>query len=72
MGPVSPAGVVAYHTGEVDPLTLLTWYDRAGGELSTVGAALQLEGLLVRLEPAMDPPGGHDSGEQMVSQNRTL
>jgi hypothetical protein len=34
---VSPVGVIAYHTGRATPKSQLTWYDRAGNKLSTVG-----------------------------------
>ncbi|MEJ2722673.1 MAG: hypothetical protein P8181_16275, partial [bacterium] len=35
---VSPTGVIAYHTGSAVPKSILTWYDRDGTELSTVGS----------------------------------
>lgn len=35
---VSPAGVIAYHTGRPVSKSVLTWYDRSGHELSTVGS----------------------------------
>jgi Tol biopolymer transport system component/tRNA A-37 threonylcarbamoyl transferase component Bud32 len=34
---VAPAGVIAYHTGLPSTKSILTWYDRQGKELSTVG-----------------------------------
>jgi len=34
---VSPAGVIAFHQGGADPKSILTWYDRNGRQLSTVG-----------------------------------
>ncbi|HSN57326.1 MAG TPA: hypothetical protein VLT32_21840, partial [Candidatus Sulfomarinibacteraceae bacterium] len=34
---VSPAGLLAYHTGSVEAAVAPAWYDRAGREISTLG-----------------------------------
>jgi Tol biopolymer transport system component len=57
---VSPAGVIAYHTGPPDTRSQLTWYDRHGANLGTVGPPDN------QYHVSLSPDGGR-SAMQMVN-----